>query len=318
MPFQLDHVVIAVSDLARAVADYRALGFTVLEGGIHANGATHNALIGFADGTYLELLAATGEAARPEALDFSPMLQHGEGLCGWALRADDLSGLVATLRARAISISPPIAGARQKPDGSQLAWRLALVEGGFLPFFIQDVTPRALRIPADPALTTHPNGVRGISGVELVTPDLAASQARYQALLGVQAQPEDMPAFRALALEGAQLILSAPQPESVEQVIDWSAAPLSAFEAEISALFNAEVPLEVQALLHRSGQLWGQYEAAIKRQMADRAAYLAARGGVESLYAVRLWQAPIEASFPLADLALTHNVRFILQTPDLP
>lgn len=64
MPFQIDHVVIAVSDLARAVADYRALGFTVLEGGVHASDATHNALIGFADGTYLELLASTGRAAR--------------------------------------------------------------------------------------------------------------------------------------------------------------------------------------------------------------------------------------------------------------
>ncbi|MFN7208860.1 MAG: hypothetical protein ACK4P1_00510, partial [Aggregatilineales bacterium] len=44
---------------------------------------------------------------------------------------------------------------------------------------------------------------------------------------------------------------------------------------------------------------------------------LAARGG-EALYAVRLWQAPVEESFPLADLALTHNVRFMLQTPDAP
>lgn len=316
MPFQLDHVVIAVADLARAVRDYQALGFKVLEGGVHASGATHNALIVFADGTYLELLASTGQVARPETLDFSPMLAKGEGLGGLALRADDLPALVAALRKRGLTLSDPIAGARQKPDGTRLAWRLALVDDGFLPFFIEDVTPRPLRVPDDPALTAHPNGIRGIGGVELVTPDLAAAQARYQALLGVPPEPEDMPAFRAFALQSAQLVVSAPQPETAEQVISWSAAPMLALEDEISALFNAEVPLEVQALLHQSGQLWGQYEAEIKRQIADRAAYLAGRGNVESLYAVRVWQSAPEGDFPLSDLALTHNVRFTLQSPD--
>src|SRR5207249_370550 len=37
----------------------RALGFTVVPGGVHAGGLTHNALIPFADGRYLELLALT-------------------------------------------------------------------------------------------------------------------------------------------------------------------------------------------------------------------------------------------------------------------
>ncbi|MCS6870275.1 MAG: VOC family protein [Anaerolineae bacterium] len=316
MPFQLDHVVIAVADLARAVQDYRTLGFTVLEGGVHASGATHNALVVFSDGTYLELLASTGVAPSPETLDFSLMLTHGEGLCGFALRADNLSALVPTLRGRGVQLSDLIAGARRKPDGSQLAWQLALVNNGFLPFFIEDMTPRPLRVPDDPALTVHANGVRGIGGIELVVPDLAAAQTRYQTLLGVQAEPEDMPAFRAFALQGAQLVISAPQPEIAELVISWSTAPLAALESEISALFNTEVPLEVQALMQRSGQLWQQYEAEIKRQIAERAAYLAQRGNVESLYAVRLRQASAERAFPLADLVLTHNVRFTLQTPD--
>ena len=312
MPFQLDHIVIAVSDLARAVADYRALGFTVLEGGVHASGATHNALIVFADGTYLELLARTGAAPAPETLDFSPMLARGEGLCGFALRADQLTALSAALRARGVRTSEPYRGARQRPDGAHLAWHLVLIDDGFAPFLIEDLTPRTLRVPDDPALTTHANGVRGISGIELVTPELAVAQARYSALLNAQPEPEDMPAFRAFTLQDAQLIISAPQPETAEQVISWSAAPLAALESQIDALFNAEVPLEVRALMHQSGQMWQQYKAEIVRQVAARAACLAERGKVESLYAVRLWQSAVARSFPLADLALTHNVRFIL------
>ncbi|PJF36124.1 MAG: hypothetical protein CUN49_07040 [Candidatus Thermofonsia Clade 1 bacterium] len=317
MSFQLDHVVIAVSDLTRAMADYRALGFTVLEGGVHASGTTHNALIVFADGTYLELLAATGKAPVPEALDFSPMLAHGEGLSGFALRAENLPHLAAALRQRGVRLSALWPGARQRPDGTQIAWRVALVDDDFLPFLIEDITPRALRVPDDPRLTGHANGVSGISGVELVTPDLAAAQARYSALLGAPPEPEDMPAFRGFALQGAQLVISAPQPETAEQVISWSAEPLSAIESQIDTLFNAEVPLEVRALLHQSGQMWQQYQAEIKRQIAERAAYLAQRTNAESLYVVRLWQSSATQDFPLADLALTHNVRFTLHTPNL-
>ncbi|MDH5265076.1 MAG: VOC family protein, partial [Betaproteobacteria bacterium] len=57
MKFGLDHVVIAVADLAKAVEDYRALGFTVQIGGRHPGRTSHNALVVFEDGAYLELIA---------------------------------------------------------------------------------------------------------------------------------------------------------------------------------------------------------------------------------------------------------------------
>lgn len=49
----IDHIVILVGDLAAAVADYTERGFTVIPGGAHPSGATHNALVAFADGAYL-------------------------------------------------------------------------------------------------------------------------------------------------------------------------------------------------------------------------------------------------------------------------
>ena len=54
---RLDHLVILVYDLERAVRGYEELGFTVTPGGEHADGLTHNALVAFEDGSYLELVA---------------------------------------------------------------------------------------------------------------------------------------------------------------------------------------------------------------------------------------------------------------------
>ncbi|MER3459556.1 MAG: hypothetical protein C4309_13850, partial [Chloroflexota bacterium] len=47
--FALDHIVILVRDLAKAIEDYTALGFTIIPGGEHQGGASHNALIAFAE-----------------------------------------------------------------------------------------------------------------------------------------------------------------------------------------------------------------------------------------------------------------------------
>jgi catechol 2,3-dioxygenase-like lactoylglutathione lyase family enzyme len=53
----LDHVVVAVNDLAAAVADYRALGFAIKPGRPHDNGI-RNFHVKFSDGTEIELLTA--------------------------------------------------------------------------------------------------------------------------------------------------------------------------------------------------------------------------------------------------------------------
>ena len=52
----IDHLVIVVKDLDQATRDYRELGFNVVAGGQHPVGS-HNALIAFEDGSYLEIIA---------------------------------------------------------------------------------------------------------------------------------------------------------------------------------------------------------------------------------------------------------------------
>lgn len=179
MPFKLDHVIIAVHDLNTAVADFRALGFTVIYGGEHASGTTHNALICFRDGTYIELLAPTGKPAAPGTTDFSTLLHQGEGLVGYALLSDDLMATVAQMRERGIAISDPSPGKRVRQDGVELRWLTATVNGGFSPFFIQDETPRNLRVPDDEHALTHTNGAHSLITLEAITLELSFNQQEY-------------------------------------------------------------------------------------------------------------------------------------------
>jgi catechol 2,3-dioxygenase-like lactoylglutathione lyase family enzyme len=185
MTLSLDHIVIAVDDLDLAIRDYRDLGFIVVRGGTHANRATHNALITFADGTYLELLAATGEPSLPDMIDFSVLLQHGEGPVGFALRSFDLETDAARLRTDGFAVGEVIPGERRCTDGTVIRWKLALLDGGFTPFLIQDVTPREWRVPNDPAVTTHSNRVIGLRAVEITVRDMSAAREWYARLFGV-------------------------------------------------------------------------------------------------------------------------------------
>ncbi len=163
---KLDHVIIAVSDLDQAVSDYRSLGFTTRYGGRHASGSTHNALIGFQDGSYLELLALTGDPAQPGTIDFSPLVMRGEGLVGYALRSADLNADAEALRARGAQVGAVSEGQRLRTDDILLRWRTASLDGGMSPFLIEDITPRVLRVPDDLEAVTHPNGITGIAKLE--------------------------------------------------------------------------------------------------------------------------------------------------------
>ena len=216
MPFAVDHVVIAVEALRPAIARFRSEGYIVTPGGRHANGATENALICFADGSYLELLALTGDPPKPGAIDFSRMMAAGPGPVGFALRLTGLGTMATAMRARSISVGSVIKGERQRPDGVQVIWKLALVDEGFLPFLIEDVTPHTQRVPDDPVITTHSNGRRGIESVIVGARDLRMTATRYMHLLGTP--PDPMMRFR---LENADIALESREDQTAaERLLD--------------------------------------------------------------------------------------------------
>jgi hypothetical protein len=192
MTLHFDHAIILVNDLYKAIDHYKKAGFNPFFGGVHAGGKTHNALIVFADGTYLELLAPT----TPELLDnldpndfsnFLFLLAQGEGLGGFALFSDDLTADVEAMKARGLDVTLKPVNGRARPDGQELRWRTAtLGSGSMTPFFLQDETPRNLRVPDDETTTTQKNGIRRILGITVAVPDLVTAIQQYQQITGLE------------------------------------------------------------------------------------------------------------------------------------
>lgn len=183
----IDHVIILVEDLDRGVEQYRKLGFTVSPGGKHPR-YTHNALITFADGSYLELIAFHEHPASTEPHEGHRWYKHvgkGGGIIDFALAAPNLDALVADADARGFTHGAATPGARKRTDDVEIAWKSAMASGegnvGALPFLIEDVTDRQLRVPSENA--THDNTVRGINSVVVAVTDLDAAVTRYCTLL---------------------------------------------------------------------------------------------------------------------------------------
>lgn len=191
MPTAIDHVVVAVNDLTQTIQDYERLGFTVSIGGEHAHRGSHNALITFQDQSYIELIAFKHE---PPVKDNTwwDLLQIGEGLVDFALLSDNLLAELEYLKAQEFQITGPIEGGRIRTDGVRVAWRLARLNASGeerLPFVIDDITDRELRVPlGDNAV--HPNGITGIAGVTVAVASLTAAEPLYRGLLG-EAQTVD-------------------------------------------------------------------------------------------------------------------------------
>ncbi len=196
MPTAIDHVVVAVNDLTQTIQDYERLGFTVTIGGEHAHRGSHNALITFQDRSYIELIAFKHE---PPVKDNAwwELLQIGEGLVDFALLADDLRAELKHLESRGFEVTGPMEGGRVRTDGVNVAWRLARlnVSGAErLPFVIDDITDRELRVPLG-AHAIHPNGVTGIAGVTIAVPSLTTAEPLYRGVLGEATMLGDAPRF---------------------------------------------------------------------------------------------------------------------------
>jgi hypothetical protein len=181
----IDHLVIVVNDLDQAARDYQQLGFTVVPGGQHPVGS-HNVLISFADGSYLEIIAFYREAIDHRWWD---PLQKGERMVDFCFQTDELRGDTKKLQDAAVAINNPVPWSRKRPDGYELKWLLSLATGshrGVAPFLIEDVTPRIERIPQQ---FVHANQTAGIEKLIVAVGELGQIGKWYGALLGVKGEP---------------------------------------------------------------------------------------------------------------------------------
>jgi catechol 2,3-dioxygenase-like lactoylglutathione lyase family enzyme len=199
--FRIDHVVILVDELASAIEDYSKLGFTVTPGGEHPAWGSHNALIGLADGSYIELIAFRrrasdlGQRTSKEALADRLRMQGRsavecrveawqapmEGIVDFALLPPDIGRDIVRAQQHGLPVDGPLPGGRTRPDGQEVRWQLGIPRTYDVPFLCGDVTPRSLRVPP-PEACRHANGVIGIDHLTVVAVDLDATIMRYRAL----------------------------------------------------------------------------------------------------------------------------------------
>lgn len=190
---RIDHVVIAVRDLERAIRQYEALGFAVSPGGRHTGLGTYNAIIRFGL-DYLELISIYDEHELGNrglnGVSLSEFLRQQEGgLVGYALATADIKEDAARFEQTGLEAEGPFAMQRLRPDGRQLFWRL-LVPGGTSwrrpwPFLIQwDASDNERLTWEQPGV--HPNGASGVAGIAVAVWNLERGIDLYQRQLGLR------------------------------------------------------------------------------------------------------------------------------------
>ncbi|HAF10598.1 MAG TPA: hypothetical protein DCK98_11025 [Chloroflexi bacterium] len=188
---RLDHVVIAVRDLAAASEALRSAGFDVRYGGRHSGFGTENAIVRFGL-DYLELITvhddAEAERASRRSRELAVFLRKYEaGLVGFALATHDLDDVARRLREVGQDAEGPSPMRRVRPDGIVLEWKL-LIPGGVAwrrpwPFFISWALADSERLAIErPGVHSVP--VLGVAGVSVAIEDLPRARTIYDAAVG--------------------------------------------------------------------------------------------------------------------------------------
>jgi len=194
----IDHIVIAVHDLDKAIQTYTDLGFTIAEGGKHPTGS-YNALIGFDDGSYVEVLAFYEDS--PDHPWWDLLHQRGGGLIDYCMQTDDMRTDYQKFKDAGVEMSDIVDLSRVRPDGYKLEWVNNKTYGkyqGVIPFVIEDKTPRDERVPKE---KDHANGVIGIDTMTFGVHDIELPGRVMSAVLGTDGTPVSYPDLNASGVQ---------------------------------------------------------------------------------------------------------------------
>jgi hypothetical protein len=182
---KIDHVTIAGPDLHVMERSFAAIGLATDYGGPHA-ALTHMAILGFDDGSYIELISSQDPVENSPQLSthhWGKFIAGNAGPCAWAVEVDDVARESARVAALGIPVTGPLPGSRRRPDGTLVEWDTAVLgpgpPGATLPFIIKDRTPRGLRVQRSASVSgLDENGeprrdrLTGVSAVVLGVDDL--------------------------------------------------------------------------------------------------------------------------------------------------
>lgn len=174
MDLAIDHVPFAWSDHDALVEEFTSLGLEPEYGGEHDNGVTQMSVVGFADGTYIEVIGPVGPDADLEEGYWPEHVRTDGGPSAWCIEVED----VAAELKRAVDAGVPVAGpwheGRERADGVGVEWdRAEFGAGRKFPFAIADRTPRVYRVQPSERIAGGP--LCGIGEVVVAVADLAAS-----------------------------------------------------------------------------------------------------------------------------------------------
>ena len=227
MVFQIDRVVLAWAHLEALAGAFASVSLTADYGGIHTNGATHMATLGFGDGSYLELISVRQPGQ--QAPVWQRHIATNGGLCAWSVSVGDVQKISDRLRILGIPVDGPRASSRRRPDGETIEAELAFVGaegmGSLHPFMITDRTPRENRVRVSDSV--NGSGLAGLDSVVLAVPDVEAAAIEFQRVYGA-GEPVDIDADafpgRTVRLHGEPVAITSPASPD-----DWVARRLGTY-----------------------------------------------------------------------------------------
>jgi len=209
---KIDHVTLAGSDLKALEQVFARAGLATDYGGPHSNGITHMSLLGFDDGSYIELISTLEPGQTAPWWDAH--IQGNGGPCAWAVEAGDVAAEAARIAALGIPVRGPNGMTRQRPDGVLVEWDLAFVgerqPGATLPFLIKDRTPRQWRVR--PSARVTGTDLAGVAMVVLGVQDLDRAVDLFRRVYGWPAPEteDDVNVGRLAHFPGTPVLLAAP------------------------------------------------------------------------------------------------------------
>lgn len=214
----INHVGMAVRDLADASARYEAMGFMLTPFSAHSGAwkpgekvaplGSGNRCVMFAD-NYLEILADSDPAVPSPRL--AGFLHHHQGAHIICFGSQQLEAVDARLRAADVKTSGVIPLQRDvdTPQGLRTAkfQRVQFAPDDSPEGYIQAARHLTPEYVYQPRYIRHPNGCRMLSNVYLVVDDVTAFAARYERYTGLAAHVDNDIAHFRFPLCGALTIL---------------------------------------------------------------------------------------------------------------
>ncbi|WP_148046248.1 VOC family protein [Nocardioides marmoriginsengisoli] len=180
-----DHVIVLARDIEECARSFGAAGFAVTTREDEGGHIAEHRLVCFPDGSYLELYAFDRDNPDARSHRWFRYDELGEGFCDYSVTTTDLQGVVDAAEAAGIPSSGFAEGGKKRLDGEEWILRMTAlgvgVAGPELPFVLEDVTPRAVRVSGT---APHANGATGISSVTIATADPASAHVGLAMLTG--------------------------------------------------------------------------------------------------------------------------------------